>query len=98
MENIQTEIRDFFSCLFYYLHFDCTIFLLHDFFTFQLDKASKLLGIDELQITNPPDSGRFSMNSPDKLEPLLKVEDRGKFKSLGDLHMEKGLPVVLVNQ
>ena len=60
-----------------------------------MDKASKLLGIDEH--CNPPDSGRFSMSSPDKMEPL-KVEDRGKFKSLGDLHMEKGLPVVLVNQ
>lgn len=60
----------------------------------KMDKASKLLGIEEH--SNPPDSGRFSMCSPDKLEPL-KVEDRGKFKSLGDLHMEKGLPVVLVN-
>merc|ERR1719412_3195295 len=59
----------------------------------KMDKASKLLGIEE---HNPPDSGRFSMNSPDKLEPL-KTEDRGKFKSLGDLHMERGLPVVLVN-
>ena len=29
---------------------------------------------------------------------LLKVDDKEKFKSLGDLHMEKGLPTVLVNQ
>jgi len=28
---------------------------------------------------------------------LLKVDDKEKFKSLGDLHMEKGLPTVLVN-
>jgi hypothetical protein len=28
---------------------------------------------------------------------LLKSEDKAKFKSLGDLHMEEGLPTVLVN-
>ena len=50
------------------------------------------------------DSGRFSMGSslsPASITPVnslnLKSEDRSKFKSLGDLHMEKGLPTVLVN-
>jgi len=72
------------------------------------DKASRLLGIDEHVVVNVQglDSGRFSMGS--SLSPanekkslindnLLKNEDRTKFKSLGDLHMEKGLPTVLVN-
>ena len=55
------------------------------------------------------DSGRFSMpgNSinpalaelkDQQPEALLKTDDKEKFKSLGDLHMEKGLPTVLVNQ
>ena len=78
------------------------------------DKASRLLGIDEHQVANGIDSGRFSMGS--SLSPLnekkikddkgqhlsgdhlLKTDDKEKFKSLGDLHMEKGLPTVLVNQ
>ena len=70
-----------------------------------------LLGIDEVQVQNGIDSGRFSMGS--SLSPLsekkqleqnsgdqlpLKTNDKEKFKSLGDLHMEKGLPTVLVNQ
>ena len=74
------------------------------------DKASRLLGIDEHVHL---DSGRFSMGSSlspalnqkgmvdtsnNSINSHLKVEDRSKFKSLGDLHMEKGLPTVLVNQ
>ena len=75
------------------------------------NKASRLLGIDE-NCTPILDSGRFSMGS--SLSPgnekkailtqrpnnngLLKSEDKTKFKSLGDLHMEKGLPTVLVHQ
>ena len=75
------------------------------------DKASRLLGIEEHQMTNAVgiDSGRFSMpgNSinpalaelkDQQPEALLKTDDKEKFKSLGDLHMEKGLPTVLVNQ
>ena len=75
------------------------------------DKASRLLGIEKHQMTNAVgiDSGRFSMpgNSinpalvelkDQQPEALLKTDDKEKFKSLGDLHMEKGLPTVLVNQ
>lgn len=72
------------------------------------DKASRLLGIDEHHHgTTMLDSGRFSMGSSlsptnekkslsNTTDSLLKIQDGAKFKSLGDLHMEKGLPTVLV--
>lgn len=71
------------------------------------DKASRLLGIDEHVTATLLDSGRFSMGSSlsptnekkslsNNSDSLLKIQDSAKFKSLGDLHMEKGLPTVLV--
>lgn len=65
-----------------------------------MEKASKILGVPENNFANH-DSGRFSMGSslsPANEKKPIKSEDKAKFKSLGDLHMEKGLPTVLVTQ
>jgi hypothetical protein len=73
----------------------------------------RLLGIEE-NLNNGGDSGRFSMGSSasgiginggkkgncngSSFPSVIKIEDKSKFKSLGDLHMEKGLPPVVAVQ
>ena len=67
-------------------------------------------GIDSGRFSMPGNSLSPALNNGKSTAPqiksedqtsqsiLLKVDDKEKFKSLGDLHMEKGLPTVLVNQ
>ena len=44
--------------------------------------------------SNNPAALRTEVRSGTDLEPVALLKDQTKFKSLGDLHMEKGLPPV----